>query len=217
MTNPIDWSRFFRGVGARRDLDASFVPELVESHEPVLLNTMSSLTAAVVAGRLLAVIANRGGTRVKPSAVSDLLERLARALPADIRNHADDEVLRILEWLRNPPVSDDTPDDPQLEAMHEGDVETRIATALYALEQGFDLSLEYFDVEREIWPSRRVRPIRVESADDPDDAVLFMEHTGGVAQVAFMDIRWLMPVERRPIPSAHEARVLDFPFGKSRE
>lgn len=208
----IDWSQFFRGIGKRTDLDESWYPGLVNTHEPALLNQMPALAAAAVGARLLKVLADRGGTRVKPSSVTSLLEVLEHALPEDVRNHVDDEVTRIINWLRFPPTPIDSEDkDPQMRLMHEGDVETRIATAEYALENDFDLELEYWSPDRKIWPHRRARPIRVEREETVDDAYLVIEHEHGNSEIAFIDVRWLMPVERRQIHKVDEADVLQFP------
>jgi len=208
----IDWSQFFRGVGKRTDLGESWYPDLVDTHEPALLNKMPALAAAAVAGRLLKVLADKGATRVKPSAVHGLLEVLEHALPEDVRNHADDEVTRIIHWLRFPPEPRDPEDeDPQMRLMHEGDVESRIVMAEYALENDLDLELEYWSPDRKIWPHRRARPVRVERGETVDDAYLVIEHQYGNSEIAFVDVRWLMPVERRDIHRVDEARVLQFP------
>lgn len=208
----IDWSQFFRGVGKRLDLGDTWYPDLVDSHEPALLNQMPALAAAAVAARLLKVLADRGATRVKPSSVASLLEVLEHALPEDVRHHADDEVTRIIAWLRFPPEPRDPEDeDPQMRIMHEGDVETRIATAEYALENDFDLELEYWSPDRKIWPHRRARPVRIERGETVDDAFLVIEHEYGNSEIAFVDVRWLMPVERRKIHRSDEAKVLTFP------
>jgi len=211
-TTGIHWTKFFKGIGKRRDLSESFYPDMVDTHEPALLNQMPALTAAAVGARLMKVLADKGATRVKPSAVKSLLEVLEHALPEDVRHHADDEVVRIINWLQFPPEPVDPEDqDPQKRIMHEGDVETRIATAEYALQNDFDLELEYWSPDRKIWPHRRARPIRVERGETVDDAYLVIEHPFGRSEIAFVDVRWLMPVERREITTVKEARVLEFP------
>ena len=206
----IHWSDLLRGIGQRADLQEAFAPDLTDTHQPALLNTMPTLNAAFVAARVLYVISKRGGTKVKSPHLERLTAILEKALPEEVQHHCDEEARRILDWLEFPPTPKKDDEIPELEVMHAGDIASRVATTDYALQEGYDLELEYYDPERKIWPRLRATPLRIEHPEDEPSFVV-VEHASGKAEITFENIRWLMPVRRLKRATHPDARVLQFP------
>lgn len=219
----LDWKQFLLGRQPRHDLGETFVPDLVEEHEPALINTMAMLNAAAVGARLLKVVAERGGARLKPSALDKLLDVVHHALPEEVVHHCDDEARRIVEWLEHPePIDHDAllPDAglPELDIMRHSDIASRVSVAEYAIAEGMDVELEYYEPERRIWPRIRAEPVDIVFEDDEAAAAAFVEapyfvfeDESGLLHIAVRNVRWLMPVAHRDTPEPAGARVLEFP------
>lgn len=201
--------------GLRDDLQRPFYPYQLESHTPVLLNSTRTLSACRVAAEILQALATRGGTRIKLSAIEELLKLTDNALEADIINHCAEESALALDWIEFPPEQRQVePQPPELEIVREGDIEARIATATMALESGFDLELEFYQPQRRIWMRRRVRPLELQV--DPD--TLIADDGSVPFPLEFSNIRWLMPVQRRrETESPKAAPILAFPKRKDAE
>lgn len=199
----------FLNHGPRLDLKMPFYPYRLESHTPIMLNTTKALTACRVAAEVLKVTSERGGTRLMPGAIEELIEAANRGLEPDIINHCIEEAAAVLEWLEFPPApAVPPPEAPELEIMREGDIEARIATAAMALENEFDLELEFYQPQRSIWIRRRVRPLELQE----DPATLIVDDGSLPFPLEFSNIRWLMPVQRRrETESPKAAPVLAFP------
>jgi hypothetical protein len=118
-------------------------------------------------------------------------------------------------------------------------IENRISVAKFAIEQGHNLELEYFEESDSTWPRFRCEPIEV--LDEPDDApegdgqradeveeeredeaeevrapILRVERRGEQLDLPVRNIRWLMPVTRDAETDDEAMReqlgkVLDFP------
>lgn len=208
-----EFRNFFYGAAARADVNDVFPPALTEPDGPVLISGPSALSAFAVAARLLDVLARRGATRVKTSDLEPLLEMARRGLSDGSFSQCDDEVLRILSWLENPPHDEAAPVMPELAVMHEADVADRIAALEYARSQGLDVELQYYDLHRKTWPRTFGTVVRVQTIDDVP--VLFLDQDGIVIEIECEQIRWVMPVSARHRPHKNRpAEVLTFPFGK---
>ncbi|MFW5968784.1 MAG: hypothetical protein ACOCV2_14765 [Persicimonas sp.] len=231
----MNWNEFLTGLAPREDLPEAFGAESLEVEQPALLNKMSLLTTASVAARLLEVVAFRGGTRLKPSNIERLRRVVEKALPESAVNLCEDEAARVLRWLTEArPYKGEQPpqaggqEDPEVDIVFEADIASRVSVAEFAIEEGYDLELEYLDAEQDIWPRVRCTPISIgpaddepadddESSDEPEVPVLQVESDYGELTIPLDHVRWLMPV------SSHEHRrsleetgspggdVLDFP------
>ena len=200
----------------RADIDDTFPARLAEPLGPVLFGTTRHLVPILVAADLLELVAVRGGTRVRPSEVREVLEQLSRAVTSDVRAHCKDEARRIAEWIEHPPIEPPAqPPADDLGLMHAADIRSRISVAEWAIASGLDLELEWYHDDSKTWPRGRGTPLRLEKADD-DDCVILQTHTGEVT-IPVVNIRWLMPVEPREMPWAPVARVLPFPGRSSSE
>jgi len=218
----MDWRDFLTGRKAREDLYDEFPPEHRTDHQPALLNSAEIVAAARVAARLLHVVARRGGSRVDPSDVEQLVSSLDEILPDGSSPQCDDEVVRILEWLETaeqipPDERDHDTLPPELDLMLESDVESRVSVAEFALAADHDLDLEYFDDDSQTWPRFRCRPLEIRMSDDDQlDPTLRVERRGDELELPVRNIRWLMPVRRRSADDDAALReklgeVLDFP------
>lgn len=169
------WDQLMGRLRPRKDLQESFYPDHIEHHKPVLLTASSAVVAACVGARVLRVLATRGGTRIKTSALDSLLGALHDALPTEVRAHADEESARVLHWLEETldrrtshEQADDTqepghgPKLPDLEIMESADLESRITVAQFALREGLDLELEYYRSDEDRWPRLRATPVAIE-------------------------------------------------------
>lgn len=218
----MDWRDFLTGRRPREDLYDTFPPENRSDHQPALLNAAEVVAAARVAARLLHVIAKRGGTRVDSEALEQLIGSLDEVLPDGSSPLCDDEAARILDWLETaeqmpPDERDHEALPPELDLMLESDIESRVSVAEFAIEEDYDLDLEYFDEESSTWPRFRCRPVELlESDDDELDPTLRVERRGDERDLPVRNIRWLMPVQRQSAGGGAAVReqlgdVLDFP------
>lgn len=196
----------------------SFYPDKVDVEKPVLLNTMGPMSAAFVGARLLRAMAARGGTRVRPSASEKLEGLIGRALPDEVLHHCEAEAERILEWLDLELPAEDllqsASPSPELDIMVAADLESRLSVARFALEEDYDLELEYFDEESKSWPRLRAALLEIsdESAADFHTALLLRD-AQGEWEVPLKHVRWLMPVPPRSYDEDDDkgADVLQFP------
>ena len=198
------WRTILRRFGPREDAGQPFYPDRLDPQGPVLLNEMGPLSATLVAARVLRAIALRRGTRVGPTVLERVENLVARGLSEAARNHCNAEAESVLEWIhRAPPTTephvDGVSDSPELDLMVAADLESRLTVAKFALVQGYDLELEYFDEDRQIWPRIRaaIDDIDGEEAADFNTALLLQGPTGPL-EVPLKFVRWLMPVAPRP-------------------
>lgn len=221
----MDWREFLTALRPREDLYEDFPPEMRTDYQPALLNEGSLLAAARVAARLLFIVAKRGGSRVSPAALEKLIGILDEALPDTAPPHCDDEAARVLDWIETaetapPEERDQSSLPPELDLMLAADIESRISVAQFAIDEDYDLELEYYEEANSTWPRFRCRPLDIETDEDDDsqlDPMLRVERDGREIQLPIKTIRWLMPVQKTPDqgrgPSAREqlGDVLDFP------
>lgn len=203
----------------REDFDKTFTPLLQEPVRAAMLGSMPSIVAALVGLELLDEVAKRGGTLVLPSAIEEAKSLLALAVTDGVPPHCRGEATEILRWVLDPPaeVEPPLPADTHLRTMQAADVRSRITVAKWAIAEGLDIELEWYDPEEDRWPRRRATPDRVddESGDEPS---LVIETLAGDLSVPIADIRWLMPVARREDAiRTKSARVLTFPGATRRE
>lgn len=201
---------------ARGDLADDFPPDLLDLADPVLLTSSSAVHALGVSALLLRDLARKGGTRIKTSALDELVARVSASVPAHVMAHLEDEAARTARWLARHPAPeqlDDGSDDSSrtLALMEQADVASRARLVELALELGLDLELEYHD-DGEWW---RVHVTPVEVRGGPD-WTLEVELFGAPLELQLSDVRWLMPVRARPRAAKAKkvADVLSFPFGK---
>lgn len=200
--------RPFAGRIPRSDIGDAFPADLVEALGPALLGESRSTTAALVAVYLLGLAAERGGTRVHPSAIDRAVDALERAIAPDARRWCEDEARRVATWC----VEEQEPTPPMVEperaVMVDADREARLAVIAWAVEHELDVELEWYDETEERWPRARATPVRVAEVDGE---YLVMVRTA-LAEIAIpvANLRWLMPVERREDPAPRIARVLQF-------
>ncbi|MGM0556138.1 MAG: hypothetical protein ACQEVA_07150 [Myxococcota bacterium] len=216
-----DWSDLLRGLTPRADLHADFPAVKLDQDQPVWISREEILAAAVIAARVLEVVAMRGGTRLGASAFESLRKTVARGLDKSARNLCDDEARRVLRWLEEAePVDDAQLEDgpPEVDVMYASDLESRASVANFAIDEGYDLEMEYFDADREIWPRIRCTPLAVHRLDDEEISLRF-EARHGEREVALRRVRWLMPVTRREVPRGVQRKepgeVIRFPAGKT--
>ena len=213
MAKGINWREVLQGLGPRRDLGENWPAALAEALAPALLPGGQAVVAVRVAARVMLVIAQRGGTRVRVSALERAISVLNKSLPEEVQRHADDEAARALRWLEERPAPEQgaAAPLPELRIMEQADVGVRREIAALAIAEGLDLEMEYHDEEAERWPRRRVMPLEVTEAE----ALRFLAQPGEEAEeVALRRIRWLMPVQPLPpppMPQAPTGRVLRFP------
>jgi hypothetical protein len=214
-----DWRTILTSWGPREDAHRSFYPDQVEHEGPVLLNENGALTAAFVAARVLRALAARRGTRLTPGQFERLEKLVSRGLSEEVVHHCEAEAELVLQWLDDPPESLDPLDaaysrTPELDVMMASDLESRLSVATFAIEEGYDLELEYFDEESGTWPRIRAHLLEIEDEEAADDqTALLLEDRGGAFSVPLRVVRWLMPVA--PLPSIDEDHrggdVLEFP------
>lgn len=214
-----------RGLNPRADLRENFYPDQVETYKPALLNAMPLLSATAVATRVLEVVARRGGTRIKPSALERLRQILEHVLPHEVIAHCDDEAQRVLRWLEGEAETIEAgsavegSETPELDMMFAADLESRISVVEFALREEFDLELEYYDASEEVWPRLRATPLALrtqEGTDEPAETELVVD--AALAEplvIPVRSLRWLMPVSRRARPEQprppSRGKVLEFP------
>lgn len=201
-----------KGRLPRRDIEEAFPPRLVDTLGPGVLTTPAQVNAALVAAELLALVARRGGSRIRPAEVDEALANLDRAVTGDVRAHCRDEARRIAAWIEDPPRGEAPVEGPldDLGLMHAADIRSRVSVAKWAMAAGLELELEWYEPETDIWPRERGTPTDIFDPDE-DTAVLAIETATGEYEIPVVNIRWLMPVERRDRPTPHRARVLTFP------
>ncbi len=179
---------------------------------PVLINSMGPMGAALVAARLLRAFVARRGSIVSPSSVETLEKLLERGLSDEIVHHCRAEAVRILEWIDHRPSVDEASveaghSEPDLELMMGADLESRLSVARFALDEGFDLELEYFDESTRSWPRVRaaVEDVQGEDAADFNTCLQLID---GSRQwtVPLKYVRWLMPVASRPDDEGEEPK-----------
>jgi hypothetical protein len=228
----MDWKEFLPGRKPRVDLSEPFAAESFDIDHPALLNQQPVVIAAAVAARLLEIVAMRGGTRVKPSAAEKLRRVLWRALPEPAANLCDDEASRILRWLADPDTyeakASETDDTPEIDIILEADIESRISVAQLAIDEGYDLELEYLDPDENVWPRIRCTPLELvgvgadEQADEDEpeekQPELRADSDFGELDIPIRHIRWLMPVsshrhQRAEGKEKPAGKLLSFPTG----
>lgn len=225
----MDWKDFLPGRKPRDEISEPFAADAFDVEHPALLTDNSVLSAAAVAARVLEILAFRGGTRIKPSAAEKLRRLVWRALPKSAANLCDDEASRVLRWLTEGEAyeldADAHTDTPEVDIMFEADIESRISVAQFALDEGYDLELEYLDTREKIWPRIRCTPLELISLEADDDAneeqaepALLVDSDFGELDIPIHHIRWLMPVSshrhRRAEGTKKPAgKLLSFPTG----
>ncbi len=212
------WRRFLKRWGPRHDARSEFYPEKFDPERPVLINGMGPMAAAFVGARVLRAVALRGGTRLKPSALEKFEQLVAKGLPEEVIHHCEAEAEQILEWLERPPPVEDpelkpTSATPELDIMVAADLQSRLSVAAFALEEGFDLELEYFDDDSGQWPRIRASLDGIEGGDAADfQTALELSDAQGDFVIPLKYVRWLMPVAPRPKGDPPKgADVLKFP------
>ncbi len=214
-----DWRTILSNFGPREDAHRSFYPDQVDHEGPVLLNENGPLLAAFVAARVLRAVAARRGTRVSPGKVERLERLVSRGLSEEVVHHCEAEAEQILRWLEDPPEPQEVSPSgysktPELDVMMVADLESRLSVATFAIDEGYDLELEYFDEESGTWPRIRAHLIDVEDAEAADNqTALLLEEGGQRFSVPLRSVRWLMPVAPLPV-SEEEHRggdLLEFP------
>ncbi|GEM_PF-2133518 len=229
----IDWRHFLSGRSPRDDIFDSFPPERMGDYQPALLPSAQMVIAARVGARLLQILSQRGGTRVDATTLENMMEVLGESMPDGAEPLCDDEVARILNWLETaeplPPEEreqDTLP--PALDLMLAADIESRVSVAQFAISEGVDLEMEYYDPDNNTWPRVRCTPTSIRDAVDEDMAVrtepeevdegadrstliegvsepvLVVERGDDSFGIPLKNIRWLMPVRPRPEPEEAE-------------
>ncbi len=214
------WRTILRRFRPRQDVEQPFYPDREEVEGPVLLNSMGPMAAAFVAARLLRGVVVRGGSVVRASAVEKLERLLRKGLGEEVVHHCEEEAEKILEWLGRGPSDDDlpletTPPDPDLDVMVQADLESRLSVATFALEEGYDLELEYFDDTTATWPRTRARLEGIENAEAADfETSLQLRDATGWFDVPVKQVRWLMPIpplDDDELDDDDGAEVVEFP------
>lgn len=201
----------FDGKTPRHDLNESFPASMVETKGPALLGDREPLSAALVAAYVLRAAAGRGGTRVKPSSTDDAIATFERALGDDARRWCEDEAERVARWCVEPPSEEVEELEGDLAVMASADQESRLLVVSWAIDEGFDLEIEWYDDEEERWPRMRVTPVDVSEVDGESEIIV--QTTLARISIPVANVRWVMPVQRREEPRPKLARVLAFPFG----
>ncbi len=216
------WKDFLAGLAPRDDLSEPFAAESFDPDNPALLSNIPVLTAAAVGARLLEILALRGATRIKPSSAEKLRRIVWRALPQPAAHLCDDEAARVLRWLSEArPASESTEESvtetPEVDIMFDADIQSRISVANFALEDDYDLELEYLDTQAHIWPRIRCTPVEVGAGED-GEPILVVESDFGQIDIPIHQIRWLMPVSSHKHRRARDTekpagKLLSFPTG----
>ena len=222
-----DWLEFLKGRAPRVDLDADFPAERIDQDQPVWLSKAEVLCGAAVASRVMEVIAHRGGTRLGAAVFQSLRKMVSSGLDESARNLCEDEARRVLRWIEEARPAEDAEvaGPPEVEVMYASDLESRVSVARFAIEEGFDLEMEYYDEGRELWPRVRCEPLVVkgagethsDEATDLDEIVLRFEGRHGEEEVPLRRVRWLMPVQRREqsdVERREPGEVIKFPAGR---
>lgn len=213
------WHQYFQNLRPRIDLRKNFYPEQLEPRRPALLSSGSLLATCLISARLLHTIAQRGGTRIKPTWTRKMCTLFEDALLPEAVVHCDEEVTRILEWLEGraetlPPdqLEPETCYDataPELDIMFAAELESRLSVVHFALAEDFDLQLEYYDEQTDSWPRLRATPLEIhhinpENTPDADapannQSILLSLLTSEQQSctIPLKSIRWLMPVTRQ--------------------
>lgn len=225
----MDWKEFLPGRKPREDISEPLAVDGLEVEHPALLTDNAVLSAAAVASRVLEILAFRGGTRIKPSSAEKLRRLVWRALPESAANLCDDEASRVLRWLTEGRAYEAEPDahtaTPEVDIMFEADIQSRISVAQFALDEGYDLELEYLDARENIWPRIRCTPVELFTLEDDageEQPALAVESDFGELDIPIHHIRWLMPVSshqhRRPEGTKKPAgKLLNFPTGDDKD
>lgn len=213
------WRKILRRWAPRDDMDREFYADHEEIEQPVLVNTMGPMAAAMVAARLLRAVVVRRGSLIRPSAVEKLEQLLGRGLPDEVVHHCEAEAERILEWIeRRPTVGEPAPEgaggEPDFDVMVKADLESRLSVAIFALDEGYDLELEYFDEETSSWPRTRAQLLDIADPEAADfQTTLQLRDQRGDFEISVKYVRWLMPIPPRPESDDGEqgGEVLQFP------
>lgn len=212
-----DWRQFFQGWASREDQKKELYPGRWELEKPLFINEAGPVVAAFIGARVLRALALRGGTRVMPSALERLEGLARRALPKEVVAHLEAEAVRILAWIEERPTQEDAllsnSQTPELDMMVASDLESRLSVARFALDEGYDLELEYFDRDQELWSRGRVILEGIEQEEDLSWALRLREQ-GRQWSLSLQYVRWLMPVnltdaEKKEPPPGGE--VVPFP------
>ncbi len=191
------WRKILSRWGPREDVGDEFYPDGLDVERPVLINTMGPLAAALVAARLLRAVVARGGSVVAPSAVKKLEALLSRGMSQDVVHHCQAEAERILDWIDRCPSTEESAGDADsdLGLMMAADLQSRLSVAHFALEEGYDLELEYYDESSRSWPRIRACLQGIDGAESADfDTCLRLRDSTGEFLVPLKYVRWLMPV-----------------------
>lgn len=217
-----DWSELMRGLAPREDLHADFPAANFDQDQPIWLSREDVLNGAIIAARVMEIIAARGGSRVGSSVFRTLRKTVENGVDDSARHLCDDEARRVLRWLEAAEPASDSVEEgpPEVDVMYASDLKSRASVAAFAIDEGYDLEMEYFDDARETWPRIRCTPLAVRYENDEDEELaLRFEGRHGDQEVPLRQVRWLMPVTRRELPDDADKKepgeVIRFPAGRS--
>ncbi len=210
-----EWQKILAGFGPREEGSKDFYPEALELEQPVLLPKMEPVAAAFVAARVLRAVAGRRGTQVSPSALQALEKALRRGLSDEARHHCEAEAEEVLRWLeaRGGPETDEIGPSPtpELDLMVAADLKSRLSVALFAMEAGYDLELEYFDEATHTWHRTRAMLKGIDGEEIADfRTALKLKDRDGEFRVPLKFVRWLMPVSSTVLTAEASARIIPF-------
>jgi hypothetical protein len=226
----MDWSEYLQEIEGRDDLDSPFPVDKFEKLEPALITTASLLAGTFAAAKVLQVVARRGGTRFSPEIFTKLSDLVASSVPDGVKNLAEDEAGQILDWLENaryiarrgdePPTGNLSGESDEVEIVFDADIQSRISVVEFALREDFDLELEYYDRQMEMWPRLRGTPVELNTFEDSDQTQHHLKLDVGerTYDIQVRYIRWLMPVSREFSPEytpadEQKGEVIPFPTG----
>ena len=149
--------------------DTRGVPEALVKDAPtsVRIERSEERTALLVGALMLRKAAEQGQTRVFPRAVETLIERAAAGLTPRELMALEIEAYRIVDWMVD---GDATPRDTKEVAQRRDDgvivydpdaSVTELITR--AIDEGFDLKIDYFSRSRGEMNTRLIRPIALEA------------------------------------------------------
>lgn len=205
------WDDFLPQHGPRQPLQAPEGLQKLEPLGPAIFQGSAELHTVWIALRLLQVLTQRQGAACSPQVLQTMLTRHERALEPQAQHLADEEVRRILRWLQAPSSPDQAPahsPHPELEWMSQ-DLEARQEIFSLAISRQQDLELEYYDIDQDLWPRLRLRPVSL--LTEPEPTMTFLERDQPL-HIPVKHVRWLVPVHRPKAQPAPKARVLTFPL-----
>lgn len=210
------WRRYLKTFGPREE-QGLFYPDSLEPRGPVLIQDTPLLAACFTASRVLHGIALRRGTLVKPSTLESLERLFARGLSEEALHHCEAEAESILGWIESPPPADlpleERGPGNDLELMVTADLESRLSVARFALEEDYDLELEYFDPHHRLWTRTTAALLDIEGAQAADfETALLLEGPYSTFEVPLKYVRWLMPVPPTTLKEAPKQTGEVIPF-----